>query len=199
MASPSTGRPSRTATHYQVLDLQPALLAGSGEPAPHDAALASLIRRAYRRALLRNHPDKAAGAGADADADGAAHRPLSALFTVDQISDAYAVLSSPQRRREYDASLRLSRLAGGSGGAEDGEDAAAAAARFQTGIENVDLDDLGFDEAGERWYRACRCGNDRGYSFEEADLVEASEDGVLMVGCQDCSLWLKVHFAVVEE
>ncbi|OAA73135.1 DnaJ domain protein [Cordyceps fumosorosea ARSEF 2679] len=168
MASPAAGRPSRTATHYQVLDLQPALLAAAEA---QDAS--ALVKRAYRRALLRNHPDKATAA---------------TLFTVDQIGEAYGVLSSTRRRQEYDAALRSS------GGAGDEE-----ATRFQTGIENVDLDDLEFDDGEERWHRSCRCGNDRGYAFEEADLVEASEDGVLMVGCQDCSLWLKVHFAVVDE
>lgn len=181
MASSSVGHFPRTATHYEVLDLQPALL-GAAEPRD----VATLIKRAYRRALLRNHPDKSATASPST------HQQLddSAIFTVDQISDAYATLASPQKRKEYDAGLRMARIAG-SGESED--------AKFQTGIENVDLDDLNFDEAGERWYRSCRCGNNRGYSFEEEDLVEASDDGVLMVGCQDCSLWLKVHFAVVVE
>jgi hypothetical protein len=58
---------------------------------------------------------------------------------------------------------------------------------------------LQFDEEEERWYRSCRCGNDRGYSFEETDLEEVEHEGLLMVGCQDCSLWLKIHFAVVED
>jgi hypothetical protein len=35
--------------------------------------------------------------------------------------------------------------------------------------------------------------------FGEADLIEVEDDGELMVGCQDCSLWLKVHFAVVDD
>lgn len=181
MKNSSDAGPSRTATHYEVLDLQPALL---GAAEPHDAA--TLIKRAYRRALLRNHPDKSAAASSSSTHE----PPVSTLFTVDQISGAYAVLSSPQKRQEYDAGLRMARIAGSA----DDEDA-----KFQTGIENVDLDDLDFDEAAERWYRSCRCGNDRGYSFEEVDLVEASDDGVLMVGCQDCSLWLKVYFAVMED
>lgn len=71
--------------------------------------------------------------------------------------------------------------------------------RFHTGVENVDLDDLEFDEADECWYRSCRCGNDRGYLFREPDLVEVADEGELMVGCLDCSLWLRVHFAVLED
>src|SRR5690606_30539647 len=73
------------------------------------------------------------------------------------------------------------------------------ATSFQTGIENVDLDDLPFDEAQNCWYRDCRWGNDRGFTFAEADLEEAGGAGELLVGCRDCSLWMKVHFAIVDE
>ncbi|RDA83269.1 hypothetical protein CP532_0989 [Ophiocordyceps camponoti-leonardi (nom. inval.)] len=69
----------------------------------------------------------------------------------------------------------------------------------RTGVENVDLDDLPFDEDGGRWYRSCRCGNDRGYSFDETDLADVAEEGLLLVGCLDCSLWLRVHFAAVDD
>ncbi len=65
--------------------------------------------------------------------------------------------------------------------------------------ENVDLDDLEYDESAESWSRSCRCGNPRGYLFGETDLEEAADYGELMVGCSDCSLWLRVHFAVVED
>lgn len=39
----------------------------------------------------------------------------------------------------------------------------------------------------------------RGYVFGEGDLEEAADFGEVMVGCLDCSLWLRVHFAVMEE
>ncbi|KAJ2965240.1 hypothetical protein NQ176_g10709 [Zarea fungicola] len=192
MQNPSTGCPSRTVTHYEILDLQPALLSSAEA---QDAA--QLVKRAYRRALLRNHPDKSAVAAAQSQLAAATNRRLSGratIYTVDQISEAFNVLSAPSKRKEYDAALRMSRVAGSGGVIGLDEDS-----RFQTGIENVDLDDLGFDEDKSRWYRSCRCGNDRGYSFVEDDLVEASDDGLLMVGCQDCSLWLKIHFAVLED
>ncbi|KAK5990353.1 Diphthamide biosynthesis protein 4 [Cladobotryum mycophilum] len=154
----------KQATHYEVLGLTPALLDSQDDPS-------ILIKQAYRRALLRHHPDKAAP------------NPL------DQIGQAFSTLSSPRQRSEYDAHQRLSRATANT----------SDQIRFQTGVENVDLDDLEFDEDGDRWYRSCRCGNDRGYSFQEDDLVEVEHEGVLMVGCQDCSLWLKVHFAVMQE
>ncbi|CEJ95019.1 hypothetical protein VHEMI10523 [[Torrubiella] hemipterigena] len=172
MDGPSLGRPATDATHYQVLNLTASAIENS------DAA-ATLIKRAYHRALLLNHPDKARDSSVKEES----------LYTVDQISQAFAIISSPAKRAEYDVALRLARNAG-----NDGE-----LSRFQTGIENVDLDDLEFDEDGERWFRSCRCGNDKGYTFQEQDLEEAQELGELMVGCHDCSLWLKVHFAVLDD
>ncbi|KAM5351634.1 hypothetical protein ACJ41O_004357 [Fusarium nematophilum] len=163
---------SGTATHYQVLNLTPTLLETQHDPTP-------LIKRAYHRALLRNHPDKAAASSSMA---------TSPVFTVDQITAALNVLSSPVSRAAYDAALRVHRPGG---------DAARDAA-FQTGVENVDLDDLAFDEKDESWYRPCRCGNDRSYVFCEADLEEVGDEGELVVACLDCSLWLRVHFAVVD-
>lgn len=172
MDRPSSGLPAANATHYQVLNLTALAIENSD-------ATAALIKRAYHRALLRNHPDKARKSSAQEET----------TYTVDQISQAFAILSSPTKRAEYDMALRLARNAG-----DDGQ-----LSRFQTGIENVDLDDLEFDENEERWFRSCRCGNDRGYTFQEQDLEEAQELGELMVGCHDCSLWLKVHFAVLDD
>ncbi|KAF4968153.1 hypothetical protein FSARC_4429 [Fusarium sarcochroum] len=168
-ASQSISASSGTPTHYQVLNLTPTLLDTQHDSMP-------LIKRAYHRALLRNHPDKVASL------DPTSH------FTVDQITTALNVLSSPSSRASYDAALRVTRLAG------TGQDGA-----FQTGVENVDLDDLAFDEAEECWYRSCRCGNEKSYVFHEADLEEVSDEGELVVGCLDCSLWLRVHFAVMDE
>ncbi|KAF5008639.1 hypothetical protein FDECE_5102 [Fusarium decemcellulare] len=158
-----------TATHYQVLNLTATLLDTQNDPTP-------LIKRAYHRALLRNHPDKVT-----------ASDPAT-FFTVDQITTALTVLSSPSSRAAYDVALRVSRPAG----------AASRDAAFQTGVENVDLDDLAFDEDDECWYRPCRCGNERSYIFRETDLEEVGDEGELVVACLDCSLWLRVHFAVVD-
>lgn len=181
---PSTTTPHHSPTYYEILNLSQSAVSSHDDPS-------ALIKRAYRRALLRHHPDKTRTRTT------ATKHTAAATFTVDQISAAYATLSLPARRAAYDASLAAA--------------AATAAAQtqrqqtdFQTGIETVDLDDLDCEEDGAgtgatRWYRPCRCGNPRGYDFGEADLEEAAEVGELMVGCADCSLWLRVHFAVVED
>lgn len=155
------GRPP---THYAVLAITPALLTTSSQPA-------ALLKQAYHRALLQNHPDK--------------HR-TTPPYTIDQISTAYRTLSSPALRQAYDAELRATA-------------ATVENEAFKTGVENVDLDDLEYDEGEGTWYRGCRCGNERGFSFGEPDLEGAEKEGEVVVGCNDCSLWLRVHFAVVEE
>ncbi|KAF4338358.1 diphthamide biosynthesis 4 [Fusarium beomiforme] len=160
---------SDTATHYQVLNLTPSLLDTQHDSTP-------LIKRAYHRALLRNHPDKIANSD-----------PTSVSFTVDQITTALNILSNPSSRAAYDATLRVSRQ-------NENRDGS-----YQTGVETIDLDDLAFDEDQECWYRSCRCGNEHSYEFREADLEEVSDEGELVVGCLGCSLWLRVHFAVMED
>ncbi|CAM1505675.1 Fc.00g113120.m01.CDS01 [Cosmosporella sp. VM-42] len=166
----------RAATHYEVLNLTPSLLDTQTNPTP-------LIKRAYHRALLRNHPDKAT------ISQSTPSQSTNSPFTIDQITAALNTLSNPASRKAYDTVLRVSRPRG----------ASSRDATFQTGVENVDLDDLAFDEKDHCWYRPCRCGNERGYLFREADLEEVGDEGELIVGCLDCSLWLRVHFAVIED
>ncbi|KDN61832.1 putative CSL zinc finger [Colletotrichum sublineola] len=188
--SPSPVDPSEGHTYYMILGITRKILQEqAAEPQ-------QIIKRAYHRALLQNHPDKYKKVQTLNTASVASHNSQtgSTAFTIDQISKAYKVLSDPRLRAEYDRSLDL---APNNQGLKRGEQA------FQTGIENVDLDDLEFDESGgpdaECWYRSCRCGNPRGFLFKEVDLEEAGENGELLVGCQDCSLWMKVHFAIVSD
>jgi curved DNA-binding protein CbpA len=225
-------------TYYEILNLSPSTLSSAPDPATATA----IVKRAYRLALLRHHPDKAKQqqqhhhhhhhlpSSPYHPQPGLVAKPTKeGTFTIDQIAAAYATLSGAAQRAAYDRSLAASTSTGGRSGDGDG----AWSAGFQTGIEDVDLDDLACEDgAGERygdedrdgkrsgqedgsgrgggaaatatmtmtrWYRSCRCGNPRGYHFTEADLEEAADLGELMVGCADCSLWLRVHFAVLED
>jgi curved DNA-binding protein CbpA len=184
-------------TYYEILNLSPSTLT-TQEEAGGEPAAAALIKRAYRRALLNHHPDKKPSSPHHhyPPSTTQTHTQHTQTYTVDQISTAYATLSRPAQRQAYDTSLLLSQrqsLSQSTTGGGSGE------AAFQTGIETIDLDDLECDEDETQWYRACRCGNPRGYCFTEADLEDAADLGELMVGCADCSLWLRVCFAVVEE
>jgi len=170
----STTAPRSTPpTYYEILGLSLSIIDQQDNPS-------QFIKRAYRRALLSHHPDKKP-----------ASKPTTntSTFTIDQISTAYAVLSNPSSRTSYDKLLLTATTTANN----------PAASQFQTGIETIDLDDLAHDGEQTQWYRPCRCGNERGYRFNEEDLEDASDLGELMVGCVDCSLWLRVQFAVVDD
>ncbi|KAI1083152.1 hypothetical protein F5B20DRAFT_448324 [Whalleya microplaca] len=110
-------------------------------------------------------------------------------YTIDQIQHAYAILSSPPQRAAYDRHLRTRHHPSSHHNPHDERFAAHA------GVETLDLDDAGFDERTGVYFRACRCGNARGYAFTEDDLGAFEDEGVLMVECVDCSLWVRVLFA----
>lgn len=164
-------------TYYEVLGLPEALLKGCSNLS------AQTVRGAYRRALLQNHPDKSANPALSSSA---------VVYSIDQISEAFSVLSNTEARAKYDQELKLQNTTPNGAGVDNKH-------TFRTGVESVDLDDLTFDVVQRIWYRGCRCGEEKGFLMKEEDLEEAAEDGEISVGCRGCSLWLKVLFGVVEE
>lgn len=152
------------------------------------------LKLAYHRALLRHHPDKTASA----KDQGASTEPIpehngdgQPTYSIDEITAAYKTLSDPSLRAEYNQSLRLDRL--------KTVEREKTGAVFHTGLEVVDLEDLAFEEkdSGECfWYRACRCGDERGFTVTEEDLEREAEHGEIVIGCRGCSLWMKILFAV---
>ncbi|KAF2098496.1 hypothetical protein NA57DRAFT_56162 [Rhizodiscina lignyota] len=149
------------------------------------------LKEAYRRALLRHHPDKSNSSPLKPASAQNTPNQSSPKPTIDEITLAFRTLSSPSLRAEHDRELRLRKAVDGADGAEV----------FHTGLDTVDLDDLEYDDDAELWYRACRCGQERGFVVDEAQLEKAAErgEGEVLVGCRGCSLWLNVLFGVVEE
>jgi diphthamide biosynthesis protein 4 len=147
------------------------------------------LKAAYRTTLLKYHPDKSLNSSAPGLEVTARNGQVP--YTVDQISKAYAVLSVPKLRFEYDHHLNLQNWAGGAD-QQRGE-------IFQAGSETLDLEDLAYDEAKSIWYKSCRCGDPMGFVVRETDLQEFSDKCEIHVGCKGCSLWLRILFEVIEE
>ncbi|KAI0101584.1 hypothetical protein GGR51DRAFT_563271 [Nemania sp. FL0031] len=202
---PPISRTSAEPTLYEILSLTPKRLEGQAPAAQQKA-----IKQAYHKALLKYHPDKkpqdsppppattnTTSTSSKPQAKSSNGKPSSSshfIYTVDQIQHAYSVLSDARQRREYDRQLLL--ISSSSATAQKH----SVSTRFHTGVETVDLDDLGFDERGGGvYFGSCRCGNARGFQFTEAELEEHEEDLVLMVQCLDCSLWMRVLFDAAEE
>ncbi|KAJ5222348.1 DnaJ-domain-containing protein [Penicillium citrinum] len=182
-------RTSSFMDYYQVLSLP---------FGPSTSLSKQQLKLAYHKALLRHHPDKAATIARDTSVRASStsnsepHDTHATQFTIDEITTAYKTLSDPTLRAEYDRVLRLDRV--------KGAEREKTGDVFHTGLEVVDLEDLGCDESGEEivWYRGCRCGDERGFLVSEDELEKEVEHGEIVVGCRGCSLWLKVLFAVEE-
>ncbi|KAI1407846.1 hypothetical protein F5Y13DRAFT_173892 [Hypoxylon sp. FL1857] len=201
--APPISNTSAEPTLYDILALTPKHLEGQAGAAQQH----KIVKQAYHRALLKYHPDKAASGTSSSPSSSPSntnssnsnskpatkHTPQSQsqpriTYTVDQIQHAYTVLSDRKQRQEYDRVLRTSP-----------SHRQTQSASFQTGVETVDLDDLSWDSRTGVYYRGCRCGNARGYAFTEENLEEFEDDGVLMVECLDCSLWIRVLFAAADD
>lgn len=186
--------------HYEVLHL----------PSPEDYLQNSSpkqltdadIKRAYRAALLKHHPDKASSnTSNDVESQMLENAPHAKVLgssmqpSVDAIKRAYDVLSNVATRAEYDRELLLLRRHHHTMAKGD----KTMTNNFRMGGEVVDLDDLKFDEKGF-WYRACRCGEEVSYVVTEEMLEDEAKKGgrEIVVGCAGCSLWIRVGFAVEE-
>ena len=168
----TVSRPQGALDYYSVLGLSSVKDYRSYTP--------SEIKAAYRRTLLLHHPDKTTSATSNLIKEG------ESVLSVDTITAAYKTLITPSLRRDHDCHLLLRKS-----NPQRNEE-------FRTGIEEVDLDDLTFDEANGVWFRSCRCGEQRGFIVTESILEEADREGLqeVRVGCSGCSLWLSVGFGV---
>lgn len=158
---------AKVLNYYQLLHLN-----GQDQISP------SALRQAYRKGLLRHHPDKQGKNGNKSS------------ISVDDIALAYQTLSDPDLRAEYDRWL-----------ASDDHldvDSGKIARPRHTGLETVDLDDLAFDPASGVWSRSCRCGDVQGFTVTEAELEKHVDEAEIITGCKGCSLWLRILFGVEE-
>ncbi|EED16497.1 DnaJ domain protein [Talaromyces stipitatus ATCC 10500] len=132
------------------------------------------LKIAYHKALLKYHPDKSSPSPFPAPTGG------SNTYTIDEITNAYKVLSDPSLRAEYDRDLILQRRNDTFNKKSNGGENVS----FHTGLEVVDLEDMDeqFDE-GEgtlSWYRGCRCGDEKGFIVTEDELEAEAQHGEIL-------------------
>ncbi|CCC71365.1 hypothetical protein NCAS_0H00550 [Naumovozyma castellii] len=159
--------------HYDILSV------------PSDASQQD-IKRAYKERLLNIHPDKSSSS-ADSPPPTISH------VTVNQIQEAYRILSKPESRTKYDMELleTFKKL----GYTNNGD-----------GLDAYSLDNFEFDEDHLSYHMACpRCKTHKGFDFTEDTLEEYGQerpDGEgfqVLAQCNSCSLWLKVNFDVADD
>lgn len=188
--------PHTDQNHYEILDLprpqyhKQANINANADPTSRSSP--ETIKLAYRAALLKHHPDKNKNSGSSTTGTN-----LSPSATVDAIKLAYLTLSNPSTRHAYDLSLLTAKPSS----ASPNSPMSARPPSHFIGEETLDLDDLAYDDVRGEWYRACRCGQERGFAVNEGELEEEMEKGgrEVVVGCRGCSLWVRVGFGVVDD
>jgi diphthamide biosynthesis protein 4 len=188
-----------TKDYYHVLGLEAPSWTESTRNTSSSSSSSADMRKAYKLALLAAHPDKHA-----AQKKGA--------YTVDDVKEAYTVLANDKSKREYDTWFlhhgHTLRQPGSNSSSGDGK---KVQEDFVLGLEVLDLGDFDVVDAsspgssssvnGEEemyWIRACRCGAENGFRIEERELEGAERRGEkeVLVGCDGCSLWVRVGFEV---
>lgn len=125
------------------------------------------IKAAYKQALLDNHPDKWHQRGRGRG------------FTVQQIHEAFLILSDPEKKRQHDKRLDT--------------------VLVQTGeiVNLADLEEHEDQTSGQfYWTKPCRCGAVHGYHLSEQELVDNGNSEEIAVQCSGCSIWIKVLYSV---
>ncbi|CCD24364.1 Jjj3p NDAI_0D00500 [Naumovozyma dairenensis CBS 421] len=171
-------------THYEVLNIN------------SDATLQE-IKKAYKQKLLNIHPDKSS----------TQILPISITtndltsVSINQIQQAYKILSNESTREQYDEELLETFKKLGYHNHGDG-------------LDEFSLDDFTFDETTCNYNMNCpRCKTLNGFQFNEDSLDEFANTNIntntntnggssafqVLAQCNSCSLWLKVNFAIASE
>ncbi|EFQ86561.1 hypothetical protein CFE70_005754 [Pyrenophora teres f. teres 0-1] len=175
------------------------------------------LRRGYKIALLAAHPDKQSSGTTDAVKK--TTRGGDEGYTVDDVKEAYNILSDPKSRADYDNWLLHNRDTLRSSRSSLHTASLLPSSDFILGLELLDLsdfdvvetrsdisakvdsargDNMSEEEEQMQWTRRCRCGAETGFRILEEELEDAEGRGEkeVLVGCEGCSLWVRVGFEV---
>ncbi|KAF9170694.1 Diphthamide biosynthesis protein 4 [Mortierella sp. AD011] len=138
---------------------------------PQDADLAE-IKSQYQKLLLIHHPDKQQQNQSQQQAPSTGP----ALIPLQDIKEAWECLRQPAQRAFYDSSLKAMKLR----------------ANGQVN-DDIDLDDMEYNEDNGTYTSPCRCSGEYVVSEDELEL------GVDTVSCSTCSLIVRIHYEVADE
>ena len=159
------------------------------------------MKKAFHARLLQYHPDKQSTTSSAQDEQRGKDIP----YTIDEIKEAFAILTDGHAREEWEALFARERWRmepQSTNGRNRGGDN-----EFVLGLEVLDLEDfkerIEDGEGGELmavWTRECRCGVGGGFRVTEHDLEAAVDrcESEVLVGCRGCSLWVRVGFGILE-
>ncbi|KAJ2962276.1 hypothetical protein NQZ79_g2448 [Umbelopsis isabellina] len=131
------------------------------------------IKQRFQKLVLQHHPDKQV-TSIPADEE-----------HIHQLLKAWEVLRDPESRRAYDQVIKSHYAK---------NDLLAQQLKQEAVInEDVDLDDMDYDEETGSFSLPCRCSGN--YTICETDM----ELGVNTASCDNCSLIIRVLYDVVED
>ncbi|KAI9303559.1 DNAJ heat shock N-terminal domain-containing protein [Cunninghamella echinulata] len=125
----------------------------------------SEIKQRFQQLIIEHHPDKQNLLLKDKDEDRAQH-----------ILQAWNVLRNEEKRRAYDIELQIK-----------------TQKETITINDEIDLDDMEYNEESASYSLKCRCSGI--YCITEEEL----EDGIDVIGCDNCSLKIRVIYDVVDD
>ncbi|ORX44301.1 dnaJ-like protein subfamily C member 24-like protein [Piromyces finnis] len=130
-----------------------------------------IIKKTYQKLILKYHPDKLQQSGVTSQEIIEKNKKK-----FQEIQKAWNNISTPEKKLQYDKEL-------------------LAQSFKQDGVinEEIDLDDMEFDEEEETYFSECRCGGI--YKITIDDL----ENNVNVISCDICSLKIKVLYEVIED
>ncbi|KAF9377189.1 Diphthamide biosynthesis protein 4 [Podila verticillata] len=127
------------------------------------------IKLQYQKLLLIHHPDKQ-------QQKQPGHLSTHELIPLQEIMEAWECLRMPAQREFYDSSLKAMKLR----------------ANGQVN-DDIDLDDMDYDEESSIYTSPCRCSGEYIISEDELEL------GVDTVVCSTCSLIVRIHYEVADD